>query len=94
MNKCSRYIGQVEPPRKTPPRFWDQEIIPNDAEDPRVKPKKEQPFRRKGERREEEKKRLGAGYANNLTKAYEIVTLHYEWDMDSVPIQLQCKVLM
>ena len=45
----------------------------------RVKPKKEQPFRRKGERREEEKKRLGAVNANNLTKVYEIVIMNGIW---------------
>ena len=32
---------------------------------------------------------MGAGYANNLTKAYEIVTKHYEWDMDSVSVQFR-----
>ena len=32
---------------------------------------------------------MGAGNANNLTKVYEIETMHYEWDMDFVSIQFR-----
>ena len=32
---------------------------------------------------------MGAVNANNLTKVYEIETMHHEWDMDSVSIQFR-----